>query len=253
MFAQQIVLPIALVAALGAAAWAHAAAPAEWVTSPADVGDSTPRHEPVALLDGYLPSSEGAAPARESAGGESTWQPRTLVGGRVDHGGYGGLVLKPSVVRDQFGLFVGGQGGWIINHVFVIGGGGYGLSTNVRADDRVGEEGRSYYVEVGYGGLILEYFHRPEALVHVSGSLLVGAGGATYTRRHRHERDDPMMESSPFFVTEGSLLVNLNVTPFLRLSAGPSFRLAQGLDLEHLSNADLTSFGGSFLMRFGRF
>ena len=28
-----------------------------------------------------------------------------------------------------------GRGGWIINHTFVIGGGGYGLANNIRSSD----------------------------------------------------------------------------------------------------------------------
>jgi len=51
----------------------------------------------------------------------------TLFAGEVVHGGFGGPVLKASTVNGSPALFVGGRGGWIINHSFILGGGGDGL------------------------------------------------------------------------------------------------------------------------------
>ncbi|MBN1426023.1 hypothetical protein JXA88_15850, partial [Candidatus Fermentibacteria bacterium] len=55
-------------------------------------------------------------------------QPETLLKGPIENGGFGGLVVKFSQLADQTAVFVGGRGGWILNHTFVIGGGGYGLA-----------------------------------------------------------------------------------------------------------------------------
>jgi hypothetical protein len=52
----------------------------------------------------------------------------TLFSGNVEHGGFGGPVVKFTQIKDEFGVLVGGRGGWIINHSFVLGAGGYGDS-----------------------------------------------------------------------------------------------------------------------------
>ncbi|NIN69246.1 MAG: hypothetical protein GTO63_32105, partial [Anaerolineae bacterium] len=56
-------------------------------------------------------------------------EPETLIEGDVRHGGFGGPVVKFTEVNNEFGVLVGGRGGWIINDSFVLGAGGYGLVT----------------------------------------------------------------------------------------------------------------------------
>ena len=43
-------------------------------------------------------------------------QEKTLLEGGVTHGGYGGPEVRFTQVGDNFGVLVGGKGGWIINH-----------------------------------------------------------------------------------------------------------------------------------------
>lgn len=58
-------------------------------------------------------------------------QEKTLLEGEVSHGGFGGPAVKFTSVNGDFGIMVGGRGGWIIDHTFVIGGGGYGLLNDI--------------------------------------------------------------------------------------------------------------------------
>ena len=89
---------------------------------------------------------------------------QTLISGDIEHGGYGGPVFKFTQIgpNQDYGYLVGGQGGWIINHQFVLGGGGYGLSNNIPADwlpespDLYPTFG-TQYLNFGYGGLFLAY------------------------------------------------------------------------------------------------
>lgn len=61
-------------------------------------------------------------------------QEQTLIGsGEIENGGFGGPVVKVTSINGESAVFVGGRGGWIINHTFVLGGAGYGLVTNVNA------------------------------------------------------------------------------------------------------------------------
>jgi hypothetical protein len=83
---------------------------------------------------------------------------KTIVGDGVDHGGYGGPVLKFMSLGGDLGVIVGGRGGWIINHTFVIGGGYYGLANNITID------GNDLQME--YGGFELEYMWRSDSVLH---------------------------------------------------------------------------------------
>jgi hypothetical protein len=56
---------------------------------------------------------------------------KTLFGGKIESGGYGGPLFKVGPINGGTGLFVGGQGGWIINHHFVLGGKGYVLVNDI--------------------------------------------------------------------------------------------------------------------------
>ena len=107
-------------------------------------------------------------------------QERTLVSGPIESGGFGGPVLKFTELVEEFGLLVGGRGGWIINHTFVLGAGGYGLANQDNFEFSV--DGRVRQLHMGYGGLELEYVNRSHELIHFSVQALVGAGGAEWSR-----------------------------------------------------------------------
>ena len=63
-------------------------------------------------------------------------QEETLLGSsEVTHGGFGGPVIKYTQIKGEPAVLVGGRGGWIINHTFIIGGGGYGLVNDIKANN----------------------------------------------------------------------------------------------------------------------
>ncbi len=179
-------------------------------------------------------------------------QPRTLVGEPLHSGGFGALELKWGRLTGEDALFVGGRGGWIINHSFVLGGGGYGL---VSQDIRVipaGGSPRDCRLEMGYGGLELEYVYRSLDVVHGSVLLLLGAGSAGY----RDRGWDRTIASDAFFVMEPGLTVELNVIRSFRIALGGSYRFVTGFDLPDLPtvhNKDLDGLTGSLAFKFGSF
>jgi hypothetical protein len=102
-------------------------------------------------------------------------QEQTLVGGGIESGGFGAPVVKFASAVDQFAVYAGGRGGWIINHTVVLGAGGYGLASDIRLDQRfVGRQ-----LEFGYGGLDLEFIVLSNSLVHATFGALIGGGGVT--------------------------------------------------------------------------
>lgn len=176
----------------------------------------------------------------------------TLFSGELDNGGFGGPVIKGGPINGDLGIFVGGRGGWIINHSFILGGGGYGLTNAVKAKvpNSFGED----RIDFGYGGLELEYIRHYDRLIHWSAMLLIGAGSVGYradadrlpgmvTDRHMDE----------VFVLEPALLATLNVATHFRVSAGASYRYVTGATTPAATNSSLTGATAVLTLRFGKF
>lgn len=167
-------------------------------------------------------------------------QEKTLIGDLkdVEHGGFGGPVVRFTQIGGEFGVLSGGRGGWIVDHKYGLGGGGFGLANNIKAipaDEKL---------EMGYGGLILEYVFASDALVHLTGELLIGAGGLTT----QFGADD-----DAFFVAEPGANLMLNVTKFFRFGVGVSYRYIQGADFGGLDSGDLTGLAWGLTFKFGAF
>lgn len=190
---------------------------------------------------------------------------KTIFGNVNSSGGYGAPELKFSNVNQKNSLLMGGKGGWIIGHRFVLGGGGYGLVTNntFPYTENVGgmDSTRDYRVDMGYGGLMLEYIVMPQSAVHLTVPVLIGAGGASLAYRISDEPtfqpDDwtnwQYTESSAFFFIEPGVGLELNMTRFFRLDLGVSYRYIAGTSLERLTDSDLSDFSLNLALKFGKF
>ncbi len=186
-------------------------------------------------------------------------QEQTLISGKVENGGYGAPVVKFSTVKNHFAVFVGGYGGWLINHTFMIGGGGYGLASKIKGEQSAG----LYYnfiddikIDFGYGGLVLEYIGQPDNLVHYSVSALIGAGGVSYSSYFLDaftSGDYNDNHNAAVFVFEPGINAELNVTTFFRIDAGVSYRLVTGTDIAGLKNSDLGGPAAGLAFKFGAF
>jgi hypothetical protein len=181
-------------------------------------------------------------------------QEETLIGnGEVSHGGFGGPMVKFTQVKNEFGVLVGGRGGWIINHSFVIGGGGYGLVNNIEANNLY--FGTKPFINLGYGGVELEYIIQSDRLIHFSVYTLVGAGGVSYRNSLWDDdyRNDLNVTSDAFFVLEPTANVELNIISFFRINAGVSYRFISGVELDDLRNSDLAGPSAILTLKFGTF
>ncbi|NOX17646.1 MAG: hypothetical protein GXO87_05115 [Chlorobi bacterium] len=182
-------------------------------------------------------------------------QEETLVGGEIHNGGFGGPVIKMGQINDQLGLFIGGRGGWIINHSFVIGGGGYGLVNGVSA--QVNAEGGEDEITMGYGGVEFEYIVNSNKLSHFTVYSLFGAGGYNYRNKYKdYDRNNvsAMHDSETFFVIEPAANLEINFTKFFRMSLGVGYRFVTGTTGGgFISDSDLSGFSGTIAFKFGRF
>ncbi len=182
-------------------------------------------------------------------------QMQTLINGGVVHGGFGGPVVKFDNVADDFGVWVGGRGAWMMTlqdgHAISIGGGGYGLVTEHRVPDPdFGEPDEDLFGLVGYGGFIVEYTNRSYKLVHVTANTLIGAGGISVRDK---DFDDISSSSDPFFVIEPGISLELNVTHFFRISAGMGYRYTSGIELAGFRDKDFTGPNANINLKFGWF
>jgi len=186
----------------------------------------------------------------------------TLFGnGEVTWGGYGAPEIKFSTVNGEFALFLGGRGGVIINNSFIIGLAGCGVVTSHKLDDYFipGLPDTNAYLRMGYGGLHLGYIINPYEIVHITTSLLIGGGGALYTRAYSQSEPDYWdkhrftYESSPFMIIEPGIGAELNITKFMRFEVGASYRIISFLDLPKTKESDISGLSGYISFKFGKF
>lgn len=201
---------------------------------------------------------------------EESQEFKTIFGSDFESGGYGAPELKLGPVNGVSSLFVGGRGGWIIGHRLVIGGGGYGMTTNNtfmedpadRPSNLPVDSTRNIKLDMGYGGLLLEFIAMPKSAVHLSFPVLIGGGGSnlgaqTFVGQSNYYPEGwatyDFIENSGFFVVEPGVFIELNMTKFFRLSAGGSYRFISGVNMQRLNSNDLSGATFSLALKFGGF
>ena len=158
----------------------------------------------------------------------------TLVPGDFDNGFVLAFDDKLSVIDGDFANFAGLHGGWLIDHSFLIGMAGYGTTDTARG------------LDMGYGGLLLEYFFNPNKLWNYSVRGLIGGGGAENFGNPHHR---PGHDVDGFFVAEPEARVTLNVLKPFRIGFGLGYRFVGG-DSRDLGLSGPTF---SFSFKFGMF
>lgn len=157
----------------------------------------------------------------------------------------------------------GFAGGIMMNRNFSIGLTGKSLSwypTCLKFADVLDEPA---YLVGGYGGLYLVASPMEKKVLHITFPLTAGAGGAVYLSQLEYPDLDDFddfgdfgrhtLSSSPFFVFEPGINAELNVTGFMKLYAGYSYRWLMGLNLENTSGDALNGGNVNFGVRFGKF
>ena len=177
-------------------------------------------------------------------------QMNTLLQGDIEHGGYGGPVLKVGQINGETKIFMGGQGGWIINNTFVLGGGGWGLVSD--QDALLDGAGGSDQINMGYGGFLFEYLIRSDQLLHFTITTLTGAGGIDNSG-FDNSLDFQGGNTDKFFVFEGGVNAMLNITEFLRIGAGVTYRTFSGIEKFGYTDSDFDGVTGMLTFKFGRF
>lgn len=178
-----------------------------------------------------------------------------------EYGGFGALSFGYS---DQvFGrnvAFSGARGGWIINHWFSFGMGGYSLLSGVQRD--IGWDGpdpRSLEFYMGYGGIYIEPAAFPKFPLHLSFPLLLGAGGAVYvdelnnwdseSSSYGYWRED----ADAFYVVEPGIDLEVNFVRNIRILIGAKYRYITDLNLIETEPDALNGLSYHISMKIGKF
>lgn len=154
-------------------------------------------------------------------------------------GGYGGPLVKYGEMGDETAILLGGEGAGTFttgNHSLLIGGAGYGLINEP-------DWGTDQTLDFGYGGLLIGYTHRPDAVVHVETKLLLGAGGVSLV-----DSDGSSDDSGSFLVSEVTVGAEVNLTDFLEVGIGGAYRLTTDPSLNGVEADDLS--GPSLVLSF---
>jgi len=147
-------------------------------------------------------------------------------------GGFFAPTLAVGKINGQDGIFSGGKAALIINHRYLIGGGGCGLVSPVEVQDI----DTTKYLNLGYGGLELGYIIAPSQMVHITVSSLFGFGGFGYRNRYFEDFDDEIgneyeyrdFGKDVFYIVEPTVNLELNLVKFMRLGIGASYRYING-------------------------
>lgn len=195
-----------------------------------------------------------AAPVVVAGAFNSSWaqSPQTLIKGEVTHGVFGSPVVKTGEVAGSTGVWAGGRGGWIINmndrHAVSLGLGGFGLVSEHRFRGADNED--EQLVMNGYGGFDLEYTYQSYRLVHFTLSSLIGGGGLMGRDHHFDTGNDNL---DRYFIFEPGLNVEVNLTEFIRVSAGATYMLTSGVSRSGFQDSDFSGLNGVLALKFGRF
>jgi len=167
--------------------------------------------------------------------------------------GFGGIDINVTDIYSERTLMLGGYGGAIINKHVMFGLAGYGISTE---NQFRGQEGNMLNIEGGYGGLYLGAILFPNEVVHVTLPVLFGAGAFHVVDKQYFPMSfdkEYVLESTALFVVQPNMQLEVNITRFMRVGVGATYRLIRGSDLRNISDDELSNWGGTFSVKVGRF
>jgi len=150
---------------------------------------------------------------------------------------------------------IGGRGGWVIGHSLILGGGGYGMVTEVDAPSTVMPQEGPLDIRFETFGFEMEYVFDPMSLTHMSFYTLIGGGAVHYFKDvgSFSSSNQQIGETGFMFLVEPAINAELNVIEWFRVGAGISYRFVTGDDHAGLNNDDFKTMSFSVTLKFGAF
>jgi hypothetical protein len=177
-------------------------------------------------------------------------QTQTLIDTNAEKGGYGGPTLKFMEAGGEFGLLMGGQGAAVWGKKFAVGGGGWGLVTeHIITDPTLNE----YKLDFGYGGILFQYMHDPDKLIHWDAEILIAWGSLGFEPTGGGRTEDETV-----MVFEPAANAMLNVSDNLRVGLGFGYRIVTNMSEDIKTRFGVTEslvdgFSFNVTFRFGKY
>ncbi|OMP78229.1 MULTISPECIES: hypothetical protein [unclassified Chitinophaga] len=174
-------------------------------------------------------------------------------------GAYGVPAANLTSIGGNFAVMTGGYGGVLINKKWMFGAGAYSLANNITSTYAPSATtGYKQYLNFWYTGLAVEYTHNTDKLIHWTAGALVGGGAVSRRNKATFDLNDDdthyhSYDRSGLFVAEPFANIELNVTSYLRLDLGATYRFVQGSNTPNISNGDLSMASFHFGIKAGKF
>ena len=182
---------------------------------------------------------------------------KSLLGKGNDINGFGGTDLKVSELVGERSLITGAYGGVLVNRKYLLGVGGYGITTNVEFEGLVGQTIKPLNLNGGYAGVLVGGMILSKEVIHLTIPIFFGAGSVQvsdeYFFPNRPNDAEFIIEKSAFMVIESGVQLEFNITEYLRFAAGMSFRYVTGTELDNLNDEQLSGSAIMVSFRFGRY
>jgi len=144
-----------------------------------------------------------------------------------------GAGTKLTWVAEQGSWLIGGKAGLVFQERLVLSAAGYALATSVEVGGT--SSGTSFRLDMGYGGVLVEYLLRRDEVLDLTLASLVGAGyGEVYSPVQQIQ-----ITSDNFMVLEPEVFLRYRVLPWARLYASGGYRLTWGVSLPGVAPGDL--------------
>lgn len=158
-------------------------------------------------------------------------------------GAYGVPAAKFTSIDGNFGVLTGAYGGVLLNNKIMLGAGAYSLVNNIAFKD-LNANGQKEYLNLWYTGLVAEYMHNSNKLIHWTVGTLIGGGGVSRREKHHDFNDndhDYTRDGSGFFVAEPFANLEVNLIKNLRLDVGASYRFISGTSTTGITDSKLSN------------
>jgi hypothetical protein len=153
---------------------------------------------------------------------------KTLLGHGRGGGGYCSFSVGYSNIDNMDAITVGGRFAWMASHSMGIGMGAAGFMNEFHYEPSLD---RDVFLTGGYGGLYIEPILLPRLPVHLSFPVLLGFGGISFISVDNDFNENFLEDSKAFLLIEPAAEVELNLTRFLRLAIGASYRIPTPFDV----------------------
>lgn len=160
-------------------------------------------------------------------------------------GGYGAGVAEITWVDGQTALNLGGYGGVLLNHKFMIGAAG----NNIFFKHSV--NGKKENFQLNYYGLYSEYRFKPADRVHMSVGLIGAMGWQenNFYDAHKTTKKD----GDYTFVVQPKFAVNVKITSFMQVQAYGSYRVTGNTNSTYYSKSNYNGAAAGASLVFGGF